>query len=103
MDIDLGILKNIFTKKEDIKNNLTSTDTDKPLSAAQGKELQRQINNITSGETPTDHNHDDRYYTESEINTLLEDKVNISDIDSVNATITYDDDTTDTIALVILK
>ena len=32
-------LDNVFVKKTDIKNNLVSTDTDKPLSANQGKEL----------------------------------------------------------------
>ena len=69
MDIDFGILKNIFTKKEDIKNNLTSTDTDKPLSANQGRILD-------------------------------EIKINSQDylyIDTVNAEVTYDDDSTDTI------
>lgn len=32
----------------DIKDNLTSTDTDKPLSAAQGKALKEAIDNITT-------------------------------------------------------
>ena len=32
-------LEHVFVKKTDIKNNLTSTDTDKPLSANQGKVL----------------------------------------------------------------
>lgn len=32
-------LENVFVKKSDVKNNLTSTDVDKPLSANQGKVL----------------------------------------------------------------
>lgn len=39
MDIDLSILNGIFSKITDIKDNLTSTDTNKPLSAKQGKVL----------------------------------------------------------------
>jgi len=39
MDIDLSILNGIFYKITDIKDNLTSTDTNKPLSAKQGKIL----------------------------------------------------------------
>ena len=72
MDIDLGILKNIFTKKEDIRNNLTSTDTDKPLSAAQGKALD-------------------------------ENKIDLDDIEMEEATITYEDGTTETKNIVTYK
>lgn len=36
--------------KSDIVNNLTSTDTDKPLSAAQGKALAEQIGNAGGGD-----------------------------------------------------
>ena len=49
---------------QDIVDNLTSNDTDKPLSAKQGKVLQDSKANST-------HNHDDRYYTESEVDALL--------------------------------
>lgn len=42
----------------DIKNNLTSSDTNKPLSANMGKSLKDGLDS---------HNHDSRYYTESEI------------------------------------
>lgn len=45
-------LSNIFSKKEDIKDNLTSTDTDKPLSANQGKVL----NTAISGKANSSHN-----------------------------------------------
>lgn len=41
--INLSLLGNVFSKVSDIKNNLTSTDTNKPLSAAQGKELKTQV------------------------------------------------------------
>lgn len=37
-------------KKSDIVNNLTSSDTDKPLSAAQGKALAEQIGNAGGGD-----------------------------------------------------
>lgn len=39
-----------FVPKSDIVNNLTSTDTDKPLSAAQGKALAEQIGNAGGGD-----------------------------------------------------
>ena len=48
----------------DIKDNLTSTDTNKPLSANQGKALKT----LVDGKSDTNHNHDNRYYTETEIN-----------------------------------
>lgn len=44
----------------DVKNNLTSSDTNKPLSANMGKSLKTSLDT---------HNHDSRYYTESEIDT----------------------------------
>ena len=48
----------------DVKDNLTSTDTNKPLSANQGKALKT----LVDGKSDSNHNHDDRYYTETEIN-----------------------------------
>lgn len=48
----------------DIKDNLTSTDINKPLSANMGKALKT----LVDGKSDTNHNHDDRYYTEAEIN-----------------------------------
>ena len=71
MDIDFRILNGIFSKITDIKNNLSSTDTNKPLSAKQGKIL----NEIKIS-------HEDYLY-----------------IDTVNSEITYDDDSTNTIPL----
>ena len=47
----------------DIRNNLTSTDVDKPLSANMGK----QLKTLVDGKSDNTHNHDDRYYTESEV------------------------------------
>lgn len=47
----------------DIKNNLTSTDTNKPLSANMGKSLKTSLDT---------HNHDSRYYTETEIDDKFE-------------------------------
>ena len=42
----------------DIKDNLTSTDTNKPLSANQGKALRT----LVDGKSDTNHNHDDQYF-----------------------------------------
>lgn len=47
----------------DVKDNLTSTDTNKPLSANQGKALKT----LVDGKSDSNHNHDNRYYTETEI------------------------------------
>ena len=49
----------------DIKDNLTSSDSNKPLSAKQGKELKT----LVDGKANSTHNHDARYYTETEMNT----------------------------------
>ena len=104
---------NARVKYTDVKDNLTSVDTDKPLSAKQGKELKTLVDTKANtsdmttalggksdvGHTHTKsdvtdfththvkeditdfaHNHDDRYYTESEMDTLLSAKVNTTDI-----------------------
>lgn len=89
-----------------IQNNLTSTATDQSLSAAQGKALNnkfssyvptsRTVNgkalsaNITlsAGDVsaaPVSHSHDNRYYTESEIDTKLNAKA-ASDIIIISST-----------------
>ena len=51
--ISKGTLENVITGKNllssnDVKNNVTSTDTDKPLSANMGKELNDRIQNLAS-------------------------------------------------------
>lgn len=50
-----------------IQNNLTSDSTTESLAAAQGKALKSLID----GKAPSEHTHDDRYYTETEINDKL--------------------------------
>ena len=57
-----------------IQDNLTSTATDQSLSANQGKVLK----GIVDGKAASSHTHDDRYYTESEMNTKLNGKANAS-------------------------
>lgn len=57
-----------------IQNNLTSTATDQSLSANQGKVLK----GLVDGKANASHTHDDRYYTESEMNTKLNGKANSS-------------------------
>ena len=47
--------------KNTVSNSLSDTSTTNALSAAKGADLQTQINNIVSGTTATDHNHDSRY------------------------------------------
>lgn len=55
-----------------IQNNLTSDSTTDSLSAAQGKVLK----GLVDGKAPSGHTHDDRYYTESEIDSKLSGKAN---------------------------
>lgn len=56
----------------DVIDNLASTAMDKSLSANQGKILK----GLVDGKAASGHTHDDRYYTESEINTKLSGKSN---------------------------
>ena len=57
-----------------IQDNLTSTATDQSLSANQGKVLK----GLVDSKAASGHTHDDRYYTESEMNTKLNGKANAS-------------------------
>lgn len=50
-----------------VQNNLTSSSATDSLAAAQGKALKDMID----GKAPSSHTHDDRYYTETEMNAKL--------------------------------
>ena len=57
-----------------VQDDLTSTATDQSLSANQGKVLK----GLVDGKAASSHTHNDRYYTESEMNTKLNGKANAS-------------------------
>ena len=57
-----------------VQDNLTSTATNQSLSANQGKVLK----GLVDGKAASSHTHDDRYYTESEMNAKLNGKANAS-------------------------
>ena len=67
-----------------IQNNLTSDSTTDSLSAAQGKALK----SLVDGKAASSHTHDDRYYTESEMNAKLAAKADttVSDLNVIQAT-----------------
>ena len=70
-----------------IQDNLTSTATDQSLSANQGKVLK----GLVDGKAASSHTHDDRYYTESEMNTKLNGKANASHEDYLAAIEAFED------------
>ena len=57
-----------------VQDNLTSTATNQSLSANQGMVLK----GLLDGKAASSHTHDDRYYTESEMNAKLNGKANAS-------------------------
>ena len=71
-----------FCKKADLVDNCTSTATDKAPTANQVKILWDKIVDVLSALTThkSSGDHDGRYYTESEINNLLNAKLSISNI-----------------------
>ena len=79
-----SLIDSITTSKinvSDIVNNLTTNVSNKPLSAAQGvaiKALIDALQTAVNGKSDSGHTHDNRYYTESEINTKLDTKADKS-------------------------
>lgn len=91
VSVGFGKIKKWFTDLKsfafrDLVNNLTTTTAGSALDASQGKilndkydELNQSLNfkvnttdsRLSDARTPKPHTHDDRYYTESEINTKL--------------------------------
>lgn len=71
----------------DIINNCTSTATNKPLAAVQGKSLWDRITTVITSLTnhQSSADHDGRYYTETEINTKLGTKLTSSGGDAADA------------------
>ena len=70
-------LENVFVKKTDIKDNLTSTDTNKPLSANQGKILDTNKVDKISGKSLSTNDFTNTYKTKLDnLDTLLENKAN---------------------------
>lgn len=70
-------LENVFVKKTDIKDNLTSTDTNKPLSANQGKILDTNKVDKISGKSLSTNDFTNTYKTKLDnLDTILESKAN---------------------------
>ena len=68
-------LENVFVKKTDIKNNLTSTDINKPLSANQGKILDTNKVDKISGKSLSTNDFTNTYKTKLDnLDTILESK-----------------------------
>ena len=68
-------LENVFVKKTDIQNNLTSTDTNKPLSANQGKILDTNKVDKISGKSLSTNDFTNTYKTKLDnLDTILESK-----------------------------
>ena len=95
-NLDKNILETKYVQEKDIKDTYNATD-ENPISgkgvSAIVNTLQQDINgksnighkhtkseitDFPTSMTPTAHTHDDRYYTESEINTKLNSKLNTS-------------------------
>ena len=80
-----------------VQDNLTSTLTDQSLSANQGKVLKGLID----GKANSNHTHDDRYYTENEIDNKLGGKVPTSSNSSI--TVQADADSSSTSEYISLR
>lgn len=74
-----SLIEGVTTNKvnvSDIVDNLTTNVVNKPLSAAQGVAVKTQIDGLQ--QSFDTHEHNDVYYTESEIDALLTTKANLS-------------------------
>lgn len=56
-----------YVPVSDIVDDLTSSDAEKPLSANQGEVLK----GLVDGKSDSNHTHDERYYTQSEVDNLI--------------------------------
>ena len=95
-NLDKNILETKYVQEKDVKDTYTATDENpisgKGVSVAVNtlqqdingksnighKHTKSEITDFPTSMTPTAHTHDDRYYTESEINTKLNSKLNTS-------------------------
>lgn len=69
---------------------LSPDDVDSALSDTSENPVQNKVvTEALNGKAPSDHNHDGRYYTESEINTLLSAKANTNNPRLVNPTLQF--------------
>lgn len=99
MDIDFSILNNIFSKVSDIKNNLTSTDTNKPLSAKQGQVLKTQVDskvNISDIQDTLLSQSTNKPLSANQGSEIL---LNYYLLEKMPVTVTYEDETTEEINL----
>lgn len=97
---DIGISTTLKAWAQKFKNLVVSLGTaafkNVPSSgnASTSEVVMGNDTRLTDARTPTSHTHDDRYYTESEVNTLLNNKLNTNG-DASNTTVTRDGITTD--------
>lgn len=71
----------VFVTRNELENTLAGYATTFDAALAQ-KANSADVTASLAGKSDTGHTHDDRYYTESETNTLLGDKVGVSDFNS---------------------
>lgn len=79
-----------FLESTDVVNNLTSTSTNTPLSAAQGKVLKDLIDAIQVPTKTSDLTNDSSFVTSTEMTTALADKADANDIPTTLSELTND-------------